>query len=275
MDERSVMSGMRRNLIRSGVAGVASVAVLTAAACLPAAAVQTTLPPKHIGTHSGPASTPTLPGIRSEAAAAVTSRVHVLDVALAHIDAEKDLGAGRAPLHAYLRAVRQRLQRQGRVVAADSDVAQAQRDFVDVFSGFRVYHLVLPAVSLAVRADRITGTDVPALNSGASKAQGAENHRNNAAVDVLVQDLDRQVAAATSAAQGVAATVLAYTPAQWNANNSLLSAASSAVSTAEGAIRQGRSDVEHIRQDVRGAVSGGRSKPLHHHHRAGPVSGGR
>jgi hypothetical protein len=266
------MSAMRRLLIRTFTVGLSSAGVLGAAATLaaiaclpsPAGATPTTLPPKHVGTHAHAATTPTLSGIQTEAAAAVTNRIRILDSAMAHVSGEKDLGNGQAPLHAYLSAVVQRLQGQQNVVAADTTADQAQRDFMDVFSGFRVYHLVLPAASLAARADRVTQTGVPALKAAAAKAHRAADRRNRATVGPLVADLDRQIAAATSASQGVASTVLAYTPVQWNANNALLTTPASAVSSAEKAIRQGQVDVKHIRQDLHGTVHGGRAKPHHH-----------
>jgi hypothetical protein len=258
--------------MRTFTAGTASagmigaVVALAATASLQANAGATTVPAKQSGSHTRAANPPSLSSIQAEAATAVTNRVHILNSAMARIDPERDLGNGRAALRSYLRADVQRLQQQGRVVAADNAVAQAQRDFVDIFSAFRVYHLALPAVSLVVRADRVTQTDVPALKSAAANIEASSARRNHATVQPIVEDLNRQIATATSTTQALASTVLAYTPAQWNANNGLLSAASSSVSTAEKAIRQGRSDVQHIRQDLHGGVHGGKAK-AHHLHR--------
>ena len=42
--------------------------------------------------------------------------------------------------------------------------------------------------------------------------------------------------------------MLAYTPAQWNANHGLLGASKSSEQTAQGALQKGRSDVSQIRQ---------------------------
>jgi hypothetical protein len=259
---------MQKNLIGACAAGAATAAVFAATVCLPAAAgattTTTTIPAKHVGTHTTPTTTPSLPAIQAEAKSAVTSRVTTLNKAIDHIETEKNLGGRRGPLRAYMRADIQRLQQQEHVVAADTDVTQAQRDFVDIFFGFRVYHLVLPAVSLAAQADQVTHTDLPALRA-AAKADAAAQGQTKAAVASLVADLNQQIATATTATHGLASTLLAYTPAQWNASNGLLSPASSSVSTAESAIRQGRADVLHIRQDLHGAVAGGRAKALHHH----------
>jgi hypothetical protein len=272
MDERSAMSEMRKTLTRMGVAGAASAAVLVATAYFPATAGATmattsTVLTKPTGTSGHAASTGSLSEIKARAGSAVSHRVNILNSAVANIDAEKDLGAaGRAQLHAFLSADIPRLRQQRHVVAADTVVAQAQHDYVDIFYGFRVFRLVLPAASLAARADRVTKIDLPALRAAVSKAQAAAGGQNQARVEPLVQDLQRQIAAATSGTQGLASTVLAYTPAEWNANNALLTPETTAVSTAEGAIRQGRADVQQIQQELHGATNGGGAKP-HHHHR--------
>ena len=269
------MSGKRTNLIRMCATGAAS----GAAALVPVAAGATTIPthagthsrtttiPKHVGTHADAATPRTLAEIKAEAAAAVATRVHTLNTAVASIGEEKGLGDGLAPLRSYLGADVQPLLQQGRVVAADTTVAQAQKDYEDLFSGFRVYHLLLPAASLAARADRVAESDVPALKKAAAKAQAALRPQNQATVGPHVEDLNRQIAAADSATRGLASTVLAYTPAQWNADDRLLSTATTSVTSAESAIRQGRADVVHIRQDLHSAVKGGRARPFHHDHR--------
>ena len=264
------MNGMRSILTRKCTAGVASAAALGAAVFVPLAAGATTVQnhattvPKHVGTHAGAATTPTLAGVQAEAAAAVTARTKTLDRAVAATSAAKHLGDGREALRAYLGADLQPLLQQGRTVATDTTVTQAQRDYEGIFAGFRVYHLVLPAARLAARADRITQSGVPALKAAAARAQTAVAPQKEATVEPLLEDLNRQIGAATSATQGLASTVLAYTPAQWNADYSLLSTASSSLSTAEGAIRQGRADVVQIRQDLHGVVHGGRPQRPHH-----------
>jgi hypothetical protein len=270
------MSSTRRNFIGMCAAGAASVAVITGAAYLPGAAgaTTTTVAQQNTGSKGSATTTHSLTGIRARASSAVTHRVRMLETAAAHVDAERDLGDGRAQLSAYLKADIPRLQQQEHVVAVDTVVAQAQRDYADIYSGFRVFRLVLPAASLAARADRVT-KDVPALKAAATKAQAAAHAQNQATVEPLVADLQRQIATATSAADGLAATVLAYTPAQLNANSGLLSPATSTISTAEGAIRTGRADVQHIRQDLHAAPGGGRAKPFLHHRGLEPVSGGR
>ena len=66
---------------------------------------------------------------------------------------------------------------------------------------------------------------------------------NQATLQPLIDDLNSQISTATNATNGLAATVLAFTPAQWNANNALLAASRSSDQAAAGALQKGRADV--------------------------------
>jgi hypothetical protein len=111
---------------------------------------------------------------------------------------------------------------------------------------------VLPASHLAEAADWDTTTAIPQLSADATKAQRYVNPGNQAQVQPLLDDLTGQVTTATNATNGLAATVLVYTPAQWNANQDLLATAQSSDQTARGALQKARSDVGQIRQLLRG-----------------------
>jgi len=78
------------------------------------------------------------------------------------------------------------------------------------------------------------------------------NPQNQAQLQPLIDDLNAQVSAASSAANGLAAGVLAFSPARWNANHDVLSPARSSDQTATAAVARGRSDVRQIRQLLRG-----------------------
>jgi hypothetical protein len=78
---------------------------------------------------------------------------------------------------------------------------------------------------------------------------------NQATLQPLIDDLNGQITTAGNATNGLAAMVLAFTPAQWNANNALLAAARSSDQAAAGALQMARADVAQIRQDLRVACS--------------------
>ena len=126
-------------------------------------------------------------------------------------------------------------------------------DPVDNAVDYRVYVLVLPASRLAAGADRDTTTAIADLTTDAAKAQARVTPANQAALQPLIADLNGQIGAATNATNGLASTVLAFTPAQWNADNALLSASRSALETADAALQKGRADVSQIVQDLKGS----------------------
>jgi hypothetical protein len=85
----------------------------------------------------------------------------------------------------------------------------------------------------------------------AAKAQAHVTPANQATLQPLIDDLNSQITTASNAANGLAATVLAFTPARWNANNALLAPAKSSDQAAASALQKGRTDLAQIRQDLR------------------------
>jgi hypothetical protein len=98
---------------------------------------------------------------------------------------------------------------------------------------------VLPVTRLAGDADRITTTVLPRLTSAATKAQAHVNANNQAQLQPLITDLNAQISAAANSTNGLAGTVLGYTPAEWNGNHELLSPARSDDQTATRQSRRG------------------------------------
>jgi len=242
------MSHVRRHLIRVG--GAALAAGVTLGTLATAAGAATT--PGSAGNSGAHAVPVTLAGIKAKAATEVTDRVNALNGAIAKVNAAKGLGAGQGTLVSYLGTDRAPLQQLNQTIQADTSVQQAARDYATIFSDYRVYVLVLPASRIAADADRATTTDIPALTNDATKAQSRVNPGNQAALQPLIDDLDSRITTATNATNGLAGTVLAFTPAQWNADNGLLGPAKSSDQAAAAAIKQGRADVRQIVQDLKG-----------------------
>jgi hypothetical protein len=116
---------------------------------------------------------------------------------------------------------------------------------------------VLPAARIAGDGDRVTSTVLPRLTSASSKAQARENASNSGQLAPLISDLNAQIGAAANATNGLAGTVLGYTPGEWNGNHELLSPARSSDQTADAAIKKGRQDVVQIVQILRSGLAGG------------------
>lgn len=207
--------------------------------------------------NSGSSATPqTLSAIKAKAKAGVTQRINALNAAIAEVNAASGLGSDQGTLVSYLKTDIAPLQQLDDKIQADTAVKQAGEDFSSVLRDYRVYVLVLPAATVASEADRATITAIPNLTKASSQAQSLENPRNQAEVQPLVNDLNGQISTATAATSGLASTVLALTPTQWNANHNLLSGSKSAAHIAVAALQKGRSDVAQILSDLKDSAGG-------------------
>lgn len=260
MSQITKKSHTKVSLVRLGAVAAAAAAMTaglgSAAGAAGAAGSTSSATAGGSGTASSPA---TLSGIKSKAATEITKRVNALNAAIAKVNAAQGLGSGQATLASYLGADVGPLQALNTKIQGDTTVQQARQDFATVFSGYRVYLLVLPAVRLAGDGDRTTNTVLPKLTSDSSKAQAHENSSNEAQLAPLISDLNSQISAATNATNGLASTVLGYTPSEWNGNHELLSPARSDDQTADAAIKKARQDLVQIVQVLRPGLTGGAS----------------
>jgi hypothetical protein len=235
---------MRTHLTRIGAVATAALAVTAGATVAAGAATASG--------NSGSSAVPTtLAGIKAKATTDITDRVNDLNGAIAKVNAAKGLGPGQSTLVSYLDADIAPLQQLEQTIQGDSTVQQAALNFGTIFSDYRVYVLVLPAARMAAYADNATATAIPKLTADAAKAQSRVTPANQATLQPLIDDLNGQITTATNAANGLAATVLAFTPAQWNANNALLAASKASDQAAVGALQKGRADVKQMVQDLR------------------------
>jgi hypothetical protein len=255
---------VRTHLIRLGaVATAALAAAATAGATAGAAAgAGTGAGAATSSGNSGGNGVPTsLAGIKAQAATDITDRVNDLHGAITKVDAAEGLGPSQATLVSYLATDIAPLQQLNQTIQADSTVQQAAHDFGTIFSDYRVYVLVLPAARMAADADHATTTAIPKLTAGAAKAQSRVTPANQATLQPLIDDLNGQISTATNATNGLAATVLAFTPPQWNTNNALLAASKASDQATAGALQKGRADVKQIVQDLRASSHAASSTP--------------
>jgi hypothetical protein len=238
------MSHRRTHLIRLGAVVLASGTILGAAAGLAGAAPTS-------GNSGSSALPATLAGIKAKAASDITGRVNDLDGAIARVNAAKGLGSTQGILVSYLGTDIAPLQHLNQTIQADSTVEQAAHDFGTIFSDYRIYVLVLPASRIAAEADHAITTALPNLTADAAKAQARVTPANEVTLQPLINDLNSQIGAATRATDGLASTVLAFTPARWNADNALFDAPKSSDQIATSALEKGRADVTQIVQDLK------------------------
>ena len=248
-------------LIRLGAAALATAATLSLAATAAGAATSSGAPAS--GTsgntgNSGSSATPnTLSGIKAKANTDITNRVNALNAAIAKVNSAKGLGSSQGTIVAYLGTDISPLQQLNKQIQGDTTVKQAAPDFSTIFSNFRVYVLVLPAARIAGDADRATNTAIPELTRFSAWAQSHVNARNQTVLQPLIDDLNSQISTASNASNGLAGTVLAFTPMQWNANHNLLSPAKSSDQATDTALNKGRVDVQQIKLVLRGGPVAG------------------
>jgi hypothetical protein len=240
---------MRTHLIRLGAVAAAALAVSAGASVTVGGA--TAGAATSSGTRGASKAPATLTGVQAQAATDITARVNDLHGAIAKVDAAKALGSSQATLESYLGTDIAPLQQLNQTIDADSTEQQAAHDFGTIFSDYRVYALVLPAARIAADTDHATATTLPTLTADAAKAKSRVTPANQATLQPLIDDLDGQISTATNATNGLAATVLAFTPSQWNADTALLAASKSSAQTSSGALQKGRADVKQIVQDLR------------------------
>jgi len=241
-------------LIRLGAAALATAATLglaagvAGAASLGAAGSATS---GNTGNSGSSATLNTLSGIKARANTDITSRVDDLNRAIAKVNSAKGLGSGQPTLVAYLGTDIAPLQQLDQKIQGDSTVKVAAQDFSTIFSNYRVYRLVLPAARIAGDAERATDTAIPALTTFSASAQSHVNARNQTVLQPLINDLNSQISTASNASNGLAGTVLAFTPMQWDANHNLLSPAKSSDEATDTALDKARVDAQQIKLVLR------------------------
>jgi hypothetical protein len=244
------MGTAQTHLIRFGALAVASATALGTAAGVAGAATTSTGGSGNSGQSA--AAPADLSGLKAKAAQDINERVDALNTAIGKVNAAKGLGSGQATLVSYLGTDITPLQQLNTKIQGDTTYKEALADFQDIFSNFRVYVLVLPAAAIAGDAFRDTATVLPNLTADSQKAQQHVNPKNQASLQPLINDLNTQITTATNATNGLATTVLAYLPSQWNANHNLLAGAKGQDEVAHTAIQRARADVQAIVQILKG-----------------------
>lgn len=232
------------------VAALAAVATLGMSAGSAFAAGSPSTAPSGAATPAGkaaPAKAPaTLQQIQAQAAADIATRVGDLNAAVAKVQAARDLGGDQATLVARLQADVTGLGQLGQKIAADTTPASARADRALIFTNYRIIALALPVARLVGAVDRIDNATLPKLTAFEAKVTARLTPANSAQVQPLLSDIAAQVAAAGKATSGVSATLLAFTPTQWNADHHLLDAERASVKSAVADLAKAASDRKQI-----------------------------
>jgi len=244
----------RQSLIRI-VAGAAVAGVVSLAAS-PAFATPRSSTPPSPRPSSPTVSAGVLSKIQADAKAAIDGRVTALTAVitvLGGITGPCDVSPLIATAHSDIAG----LTTLEATILADTTAEQARADAQLIFTNFRVYALVIPVDHL-VRATCAVN-DVVTRFTALETKWGALNDPSIAAP---LADMVSQTQAAAQAVSGLPTTVEGDTPADWNANHSLLNGARSSMQTARQDLGKARADGKQIVGILHGE----------HHPAAGSVS---
>jgi hypothetical protein len=221
----------------------------------------TTTTPTSSTPTSSTAPTPTsrqaaaLAALKAKANVAIDARLASLHFAVSDVSTNPVISASdKQTLLADLNGDLSGLTALQAKIAADTTLPTAKADYADIFGQYRVYALMLPQVMFAAAADDITGGALPALLDAQTKLAyllgGPDKNADTPTVQAAMKDLAAQIQGIGSATNGLSGTVLAFTPADWDANHSILSAPRSALSTAQVDLKTARADVAFVVKQV-------------------------
>ena len=225
-------------------AAVAAVAVVTGAG--------TAL----VGSANAATATDTLANIKAKAAAAISARENSLNTAQTAINNNKWLTAtDKASALQIVSSDESGLTTLGSKIQSDTTAAQVFSDYKTIFTGYRVYLLALPQIRLAAASDDLSTGVVPRLTDVQNRLQkllnGEYKDKNSPTVQAAMADLAKQIQAITQETNGLSATVLAFTPQQYDSNPTILSPARNAIRTARADAKQARQDIATVRNALR------------------------
>ena len=199
----------------------------------------------------------TLADVQQLAAAAIIARLTALGAASGAVGANKWMTtADKSSATGIINSDTAGLTALGAKIQSDTTVAQATADYRTVFTGYRVYLLALPQIRLAAANDDLTLGAIPRLSDAQTRLEkllsGPDESKDTAQVQAAMADLAKQIAGAQAALSGVSSqTLLSYTPAQFNADTSILASARAALGTARGDLKAARADVTTVLEAIK------------------------
>ncbi|MGC8626670.1 MAG: hypothetical protein ACP5VR_03780 [Acidimicrobiales bacterium] len=213
--------------------GAATVATLATVAATLASQVPAAFA---LSTSANLAQPGSLASVQARSANLISRRVASLQAAIKVLSSVNFLGTDGTALVNEMQGDINGLEALGTTISAATTVQQAEADQALIFTQFRVYRLVLPVAHDVRLADQVANVDVPAINQGLSSLQALGGTPSGAVIEAYVASGQAQVQVALNAVAGLSAKLLAYTPAELNADNSLLYPAEVSIAAAGRAI---------------------------------------
>lgn len=220
-------------------------------------ALADTSAPTTPGTAASSATSSTqLAAIQQRAKVAINVRLSALHLAVSDVQDNRFISSSdKSTLLSTLDNDQSGLNALGAKIQSDTTASEALADYRTIFTGYRVFALALPQVRYAAACDDITGTVLPKLTDAQSRLAallaGPDKSKDSPAVQAAMQDLAAHIQTITSSTNGLSSTVLAITPAQWDANHSILTGPKQTLRTARGDVRTARSDIATVVTEIK------------------------
>jgi hypothetical protein len=191
-----------------------------------------------------------LPALKARSAAQIARRQACLAARLTLVTSGSPAltPTDRAALITLIKNDQAGLAALGAKIAADTDLATAKADHQQIFAGHRVYALLLPQIRLVRANGALTNVALPRMTDAQARLQsalGKAGKTEEAAAKMA--DLQVQIDTIRSNTSGLSSQVLAFTPAQWNADHTVLTPARQSLEASRAAIRKARADIVAIR----------------------------
>lgn len=200
------------------------------------ATTTTTAPPP-------PPSSKELRQLKALAAQYILSRERELTGAIKGVQDRPWLGSYGATLVSNMEADVNGLEALGNKIQADTTVAEVRDDTTHIYTDYRVFYLNQPVVADVIRVGRMDDITMPHLAKQADLLQTRENRSNRGVIAPLVANMranDRTVLRVTN---GLVPELVAFTPAEWNANHKLLNAPTADMLIASRAVNTSQRDL--------------------------------
>lgn len=196
----------------------------------------------------------TLDGIKARSAQEIARRQASLSARLTLVTSGSPslTSADRTALTTMIKNDQAGLSALAAKIAADTDLATAKADHQQIFTGYRVYALLMPQVRLVRANDALIGVALPKLTDAQTRLRSAlarTGKTDEAAAQMA--DLQAQIDAIRNSTTGLSAQVLALTPAQWNADHGVLEPSRKSLLSARTALQKARADIAAIRALIR------------------------
>lgn len=200
---------------------------------------------------SSPRPGRTLTQIQADGAAKTAQRVASLTTGIRAITADTHLSSGdKSTILSTLNSDLDSMKSVQSKIAADTTKSEASADYKTIFTTYRVYAVALPQSRYAAATANLDSVAIPRLTDVhgrlAARLAGKDASKSTPALQADLTDMSSQITSASTSLSGLAAAVLAVTPAQYNSNHDILKALKQKLTAARAALKQARQDAKAV-----------------------------